>query len=100
MSMMEINEASAFIYSVADPDATVIMGAGYDNELGDEIRITIIATGFEGKAAKPAFPGNPVTPGFPATNQGQASAPQRSSAPLFKAPTFDDIEVPSFMRKN
>lgn len=137
MSMMEINEASEFIYSVADPDATVIMGAGYDSEMGDGIRITIIATGFDGKAAfaspfqqqgaapagmhagAPAqdsqqqavppqqpnptpniFGGQPTPPTFSFGNSPAPEPPQPvSQAPSFKAPSFDDVEVPAFMRR-
>ena len=46
MGLLEINEAAAFITEAADPDANIIFGAVIDESLGDEIRITVIATGF------------------------------------------------------
>ena len=48
MGLKEVNEASEFIRNFADPGANIIFGAGIDDELGDAIRITVIATGFEG----------------------------------------------------
>ena len=44
---MEINEAANLIMEQADDDANIIFGAGIDPELKDEVRITVIATGFE-----------------------------------------------------
>jgi len=46
LGLFEINEAAAIVTEAADPDANIIFGAVIDEELGDEIRITVIATGF------------------------------------------------------
>ena len=51
LGMLELNEASDFIRQAVDPDANIIFGAGIDESLGDSIKITVIATEFEGKAA-------------------------------------------------
>lgn len=47
ISIMDINDAANQIMAAADPDANIIFGAGIDDTLGDEVRITVIATGFE-----------------------------------------------------
>ncbi|OGH19681.1 MAG: cell division protein FtsZ [Candidatus Levybacteria bacterium RIFCSPHIGHO2_01_FULL_40_15b] len=47
LSMSEVNEASKIIASAADPDANIIFGATIDENLHDQIRITVIATGFD-----------------------------------------------------
>ena len=47
LSMSEVNEASKIISSAADPDANIIFGATIDHNLHDQIRITVIATGFD-----------------------------------------------------
>lgn len=47
MSIMDINEAAELVTHEADPDANIIFGAGVDESLEDEVRITVIATGFE-----------------------------------------------------
>jgi cell division protein FtsZ len=47
ISIIEINEAANLIMEAADPDANIIFGAGIDESLKDEVRITVIATGFE-----------------------------------------------------
>ncbi len=49
MTLFEINEATSMVYEAAAPDANIIFGAVIDERLKDEIRVTIIATGFEDK---------------------------------------------------
>lgn len=46
MTMHEVNEAAKIITEAADPDAKVIFGAVIDEDLSDEMRITVVATGF------------------------------------------------------
>jgi len=50
LSMYEINEAAKIITGAADDDAKVIFGAVIDEEMKDEVKITVVATGFEGKS--------------------------------------------------
>lgn len=47
LGLLEINEAAEIVQEAADPDANIIFGAVIDETLKDEIRITVIATGFE-----------------------------------------------------
>lgn len=49
LGLFEINEAASIITEAADPDANIIFGAVIDDKQGDEIRITVIATGFRQK---------------------------------------------------
>lgn len=49
LSLFEVNEAADQVKEAADPDANIIFGAVINEELGDEIRITVIATGFDKK---------------------------------------------------
>lgn len=49
MGMLDVNEASTLIQSVADQDAIIIFGTSIKEELKDEMRITVIATGFENR---------------------------------------------------
>ena len=70
MSIMEINEAANLVMEAADSDANIIFGAGIDETLKDEVRITVIATGFE----KTPFPSRDKKKGRPtvATPYGAA----------------------------
>lgn len=52
LSMHEVNEAAKIITSSADTDAKIIFGANVDKELGNEFKITVIATGFEDNPLK------------------------------------------------
>ena len=47
LGLFEVNEAAEIVHSAADPNATIIFGAVIDDSLGDEVRVTVIATGFE-----------------------------------------------------
>jgi cell division protein FtsZ len=49
-TLHEVNEAASVIQAAADQDANIIFGAVLDERLQDEIQITVIATGFEGRA--------------------------------------------------
>ncbi|MBQ9196541.1 MAG: cell division protein FtsZ [Clostridia bacterium] len=47
MNIMDVNEAASLVMQAADSEANIIFGANIDETLGDEVRITVIATGFE-----------------------------------------------------
>ena len=47
LGLLEINEAAQIISDAADPDANIIWGTSINPDLGDEVRIIVIATGFE-----------------------------------------------------
>ena len=49
LSLFDVTEASNIITEAVDPDANIIFGAVIDEKLDDEIRVTVIATGFNGK---------------------------------------------------
>ena len=51
LGLFEVNEAAEIISSAADADCNIIFGAVVDPALGDEVRVTVIATGFDGPAA-------------------------------------------------
>jgi cell division protein FtsZ len=54
LTLHEVNEAAGTVAEAADRDANIIVGAVVDESLGDEVRVTVIATGFDDSAAVPA----------------------------------------------
>ncbi len=56
ISIMDINEAADKIMQAADPEANIIFGAGVDESMGDQVRVTVIATGFEKTPFPPREP--------------------------------------------
>jgi len=58
LGLFEINEAAQLVANSAAPDANIIFGAVIDDALGDEVRVTVIAAGFDETARRP---GRPVT---------------------------------------
>src|SRR5918995_3614119 len=47
LGLFEVNEAAEVIHGVAHPDANIIFGSIIDDEMGDEVRVTVIAAGFD-----------------------------------------------------
>lgn len=88
--------ASTMITAEAHPDANVIWGAAFDPELEDEMKITIIATGFENPGHEehkaPARPGTPARPA-PAQRPAAPAAPQPQPQPkAAPAPQAEEAE--------
>jgi cell division protein FtsZ len=52
LGLFEVNEAAEIIAQAADPEANIIFGAVIDERLEDEVRVTVIATGFDQKIVK------------------------------------------------
>ena len=50
MKLFEVNQAAAIIKETAHPDVNLIFGAVIDENMGENLRITVIATGFEGSS--------------------------------------------------
>lgn len=94
LTLFEVNEAMSIIHDAADPDANIIFGAVLDERLTNEMKITVIATGFD-KAAAITEPARPFV--VPQT----AAAEARVTGPLGAPDTLrrEDINVPAFIRK-
>jgi len=60
LGLFEINEAAQLVANSAAPDANIIFGAVIDDALGDEVRVTVIAAGFDESQTGRARPGRPV----------------------------------------
>ena len=84
LSLFDVTEASNIITEAVDPDANIIFGAVIDEKLDDEIRVTVIATGFNGKnpvltgQAPIKMPGSKVAP--------RPAAPKPAPKPVQPAP--------------
>jgi cell division protein FtsZ len=96
LGLFEINEAAQLVSESAHTDANIIFGAVIDDALGDEVRVTVIAAGFDGGMPKrreqamnqarpqnklPAAGGDVATQGVPRATQAEAQAQQQPPAP-------------------
>ncbi|MFD4174933.1 cell division protein FtsZ [Streptomyces anulatus] len=77
LGLFEINEAAQLVSEAAHPEANIIFGAVIDDALGDEVRVTVIAAGFDG-GQPPARRENVL--GANSTKREEPAAPVRSSA--------------------
>ncbi|HQA47404.1 MAG: cell division protein FtsZ [Clostridiales bacterium] len=85
LGLFEVNEAAELVSQSADPDANIIFGAVIDEDLKDEIRITVIATGFSGDKPRKVI-------------SERAETKDRDS--LFGDYEGIDLDIPTFLRKN
>jgi len=108
MSLFEVNEAASLIKSAAHPDCNVIFGAVVDEGMKDQIRITVIATGFDQTSPAPRrVPARPASTQTTTTRTTSArmSAPSTTTTEdvtsTAKQPVTidpDNLELPSFLR--
>ena len=103
LGLQEVNAAARVIYEVVNPDAEIIFGAATDPDMGDEVKVTVIATGFRPQAAREPEPEQAVEPQpeEAPVEQGEAQeeAPQQQAA--FRATEYPqvDTELPAFLRR-
>jgi cell division protein FtsZ len=83
MRLMEVDEAASHIKELVDPDANIIWGSAFNNDLGGKIRVSVVATGIDADAVAQPTPGKVFT--FPSR---QAAAP--TAAPAAAETSTDD----------
>lgn len=119
LGLFEVNEAAEVIHDVAHPEANIIFGTVIDPELGDEIRVTVIAAGFDrfdndGATDVNTSTGDaaPESDAEPQADPSGESAPapeidlrEGAPEPVDEAPAVatandddDEFDVPSFLR--
>ena len=103
LKLSEVNEASSIIQSAAHEDANIIFGAVQDDGMGDEIKITVIATGFrqqemperrERMLAETTMPGTRYEQQSRYEVPIQQRAQTRSAPPIAAAPTTARVATP------
>lgn len=116
LSLYDVNQAAAIIRETAHPDANMIFGAVVDPNMGDEIRITVIATGFERGVSRRHMVQSVSRPTRPPVREERreevtvAAEPQRPSRQVppkerteeeAVKPKFspNNLEIPAFLRR-
>lgn len=109
LGLYEINEAASLIYELVNPEANIILGSVIDESMGDEIMVTVIATGFEQVEQADEVGGylarQPKASGFiPAANKGEKvesgdAMQAKQEATVDAAAGMDDLDVPAYLRK-
>jgi cell division protein FtsZ len=113
LGLFEINEAASLVQDAAHPDANIIFGTVIDDSLGDEVRVTVIAAGFDmarpsskhvagsTAGAQPTAPGRAGTVTSPVFDPSDAaSVPVHTNGATVSigGDDDDDVDVPPFMR--
>jgi cell division protein FtsZ len=93
LGLFEVNDAAAIIQNAADPSANIIFGAVIDEDLGDEIRVTVIGTGFDHRPGHAARSDRASRQGRPDRGP-RIGDRERSTLEI----SDDDIDVPPFLR--
>ena len=86
MRLMEVDEAASHIKELVDPDANIIWGSAFNNDLGGKIRVSVVATGIEADAATQPAPAKVFS--FP-----KATVAKATPAPE-PAPAIEQDETP------
>jgi cell division protein FtsZ len=100
LGLFEINEAASLVQEAAHPEANIIFGTVIDDSLGDEVRVTVIAAGFESggpahkKLEPTAFRSTDRNAG-PSGGSAPASAPDPPAAPAGPAPSTGTAPPPA-----
>ena len=81
LTLAEMNEACSLIAEAADPDANIIFGSVIDAHAGDEVRITVIATGFNSHAHEQPMPTPSHARGAGRGREGQMALPMQAATP-------------------
>ena len=100
MGLFEVNEAAEVVTAAAANDANIIFGAVIDEGLGDELRVTVIATGFgdaKRQRRRQAPLAEPRPARQPAPVAAPAGAPAQRPSESFEIPE-EVLDVPSFLR--
>jgi cell division protein FtsZ len=114
LGLFEINEAASLVQEAAHADANIIFGTVIDDSLGDEVRVTVIAAGFDsaGPGRKPVVGGTAGAPSVAAGTAGKVTSQLFEPADAASVPVHtngatvsigggdddDDVDVPPFMR--
>lgn len=111
LGIFEINDAAQLVKEAAHPEANIIFGTVIDDTLGDEVRVTVIAAGFDGGEpqtrpdAAPVLRREPVeqqaaasTDEEPARSEQLAPVPSISDAAFDSAFGDDDLDIPDFLK--
>jgi cell division protein FtsZ len=96
LSLYEVNEAADIVASASDPEVNMIFGAGIDENLTDEIFVTVIATGFEHKSPPAAAQPQGKRPAAAGVGEAPEKAPQ--IRPFGNTPSTDQLDIPTFLR--
>jgi len=111
MTLFEVNQAAAIIRETAHPDVNLIFGAVIDPNMGDEMRITVIATGFERQGlARPVMKMSKQTqvsgrsaqqeqPAHPQPGQQPAHGERKDAEFAPRVYNSDDLDIPAFLRR-
>jgi cell division protein FtsZ len=98
LGLFEVNEAAEIIHSAADANANIIFGAVIDENLEDEVRVTLIATGFDKNGSRGGWGSTrqprEEQPRRPADRSPRMGDRERSSLEI----SDDDIDIPPFLR--
>ena len=99
MGLHEANTAAELVQRSADPEANIIFGTVIDDSMGDEIQITVIATGFEKEEERRSAGSqyeNIVADAWKRRNSSSISSISSSSS----NESSGDLDIPTFLRKN
>ena len=92
MRLMEVDEAASHIKELVDPDANIIWGSAFNNDLEGKIRVSVVATGIDADVSSQPQPAKVFT--FPTRQSAPAAAAKAAPAPEPAPPINEDGDLP------
>ncbi len=101
MSLAEVQEAASTVTESADADANIIFGSVIDDTLGDQVKVTVIATGFDTIAPQSSMDFDNYAPAYAPVESAPAPAyqPARTNRQSSQPSSFDDDFIPDFLKR-
>ena len=115
LSLSEVNDAASLVREEASDEANIIFGTVIDESLGDELKVTVVATGFEPGVAEGAWrnprkgiklisrPDDLQTPAFLRAGTPKTLDERLEDLPLIdkeaEIESLDEFEIPTFLRR-
>jgi cell division protein FtsZ len=109
LGLFEVNEAAEIVQAASDRNSNIIFGAVIDEDLEDEVRVTVIATGFDGGGPQTSVPR--FEPAERERSQGRSARRESRDEPRGSSPLFDqsqrssleiddeEIDIPPFLKE-
>ena len=111
LGIQEINDAADLVAKNVDPEANIIFGTVVDESLGDQVRVTVIATGFSDSNVQQTLPSMTMPVSRPAERERRSAAPspaqQPASMPInvsrpqsSSSSNDKEFDIPDFLKRS
>ena len=100
LGIQEINDAADLVAKNVDPEATIIFGTVVDESLGDQVRVTVIATGFKDSNVQQTLPSMSMPVSRPSAPASRATSASAASSARSGSANDKEFDIPEFLKRS